>query len=85
MSHAFDAYCHSLTSARNLRLAAPAYQVRQAEKALAAIKANPDHTCAQASDAKLALAEARLALWRAERGVGTDVFPDYETRCAMYK
>lgn len=85
MSYAFDAYCHSLTSARNLRLAVPMYQVRKAQEALANVKANPAHTYAQASDAQLALANARLALWRAERGVGNDVFPDYETRCAMYK
>ena len=81
----FDAYQTSLASARNLRLAAPSHQVRLAEKAMAAVKANSEHSYAQLSDARLALADARLALWRVKHGVGDTVFPDYETRCAMYR
>jgi hypothetical protein len=85
MTTAFDAYSLSLASASNLRLAAPAHALRMAEKAMAAVKADPNHTYAQASDARLAVSDARLALWRASHGVNETVFPDAVRRARMCK
>ena len=77
----FAHYERSLINGRNLANCAEKYAVRKAEKALAAVVAEPTHSYAQLSDARLALADARLALFRAERHRD----PSYEERCAMYE
>lgn len=82
---AFEMMQRSLINYNNLRVATQEHDVRQAEAAYDAIKADPGHDYAQISDARLRMADARLALWRAERTVGNDVFPDAQRREKMYK
>lgn len=82
---AFAHYERSLINFNNLRCAAQEAAVRKAEAAYDAVKANPEHTYQQMCAARLCMADARLALWRAEHGVGESVFPDHLRREKMYK
>jgi hypothetical protein len=82
---AFAHYERSLVNFNNLRVASQEADVRKAEAAYDAVKTSPEHTYEQKKAAGLRMADARLALWRAKRGVGDTVFPDWETRNKMYK
>lgn len=82
---AFAHYERSLINFNNLRCAAQEAAVRKAEAAYDAVIANPEYTYEQMCAARLVMADARLALWRAERGVGETVFPDHLRREKMYK